>query len=135
MVRYHGTDGTDHSDRIGYWTTNPRDAWKPRPYQGRDLPRLSESQVRARLRRYDDRIEQGKQDKPTASDWSRFVDGFLDRTGRTIRDSSLKELRVSLETFGELADAKTPRAGTQQTAKRFVQQAKATGRNESTINK
>ena len=104
IVRYHATDGTDHSDRIGYWTRDPRDTWKPRPYQGRNLPRLSESQVRAKLRRYDDRVEHGKQDKPTASGWARFVDDYLDRTRGTIRDSTLTELRITLEAFGELAE-------------------------------
>ncbi len=96
---------------------------------------LPDSQIRTRRRRYDDQIEQGKQDKPLASEWTWIVDGFLERTRGTVRDSSLKELRVSLEVFGELAEPKTPRAVNQQAAKRFVQRAVDSGRSVSTVNK
>ena len=129
------TDGTDQGDCIGYWTADSRDRWQPRPYRGRTLPRLSETQARGRLRRYDERIEQGRQDKPVSTEWSRFIDDFVDRTHGTIRDTTLADYETTLSVFGELCDVKSPRAVDQRTAKRFVQAALESGRSRATVNK
>gem|GEM_PF-2363317 len=135
VVRYAATDGTDQGDCIGYWTADSRDRWQPRPYRGRTLPRLSESQAHSRLRTFDERIEHGKQDKPERTEWDRFVANFVDRTRATIRDSSLQELEITLRVFGELCEPKSPRAVDHRMAKRFVQFARETGRREATVNK
>ena len=135
VVRYAATDGTDQGDCIGYWTMDSRDRWQPRPYRGRTLPRLSETQACGRLRRFDERIEQGKQDKPVLTEWSRFTEDFLDRTRETIRDSSLKELRIALDVFGELCEPKSPRVVNQRMTKLFIQRSVGAAKREATINK
>ena len=135
VVRYLATDGTDQGDTIGYWTADPRDPWRPKQHAGRTLPRLSERQARDQLQKFNDRIERREQDKPAATRWELFVEDVLDRMRGTVRESSVKELRVSLEVFGELCTPPSPRAVDQRLAKRFVQRAKGTGRREATINK
>lgn len=135
IVRYQATDGTDQGDTIGFWTTDPRDTWRPKPHAGRTLPRISERQARDRLRKYNERIERGEQDKPAVTQWELFAEDFLDRTRGTVKESSIKELRVSLDVFGELCSPQSARAVNQLSVKKFIQQARATGRREATINK
>jgi hypothetical protein len=135
VVRYVATDGTDQGDTIGYWTVDPRDSWQPKKHAGRTLPRLSERQARDRLQKYNERIERSEQDKPVATGWTLFVEAVLDRTRGTVKESSIKELRVSLDVFGELSAPQSPRAVNQRMVKRFVQQARDTGRREATVNK
>jgi integrase len=135
VVRYTATDGTDQGDCIGYWTSDSRDPWQPRPYRGRTLPRLSETQARDLLRKFDERIEQGRQDKPQRTEWDQFAEDFVDRTRGTIRDTSLEILETTLRIFAELCEPGSPRAVDQRMAKRFVQLARESGRREATVNR
>ena len=135
VVRYVATDGTVQGNRLGYWTTDSRDRWEPRRYKGRTLPRLSESQARARMRRHDDLIEQGKQDKPDRTEWDQFIDEFVERNRGTVRDTTLGDYQAGMRVFGELSGVKSPRAVDRHTAKRFVQAAMESGRSHATVNK
>ena len=82
-----------------------------------------------------ERIEQGRQDKPVSTEWSRFIDAFVERTRGTIRDTTLSDYETTLSVFGELCDAKSPRAVDQRMAKRFVQATLESGRSPATVNK
>lgn len=135
VVRCIATDGTDQGDTIGYWTTDSRDAWRPRKYRGKRLPRLSEKQAHDCLRKFDEQIEHGKQDKPTSAEWAVFVGDFLNRTRGTVKITTLKEYRISLEVFGDLCAPSSPRTVNQRAVKRFIQRAKDSGRRDATVNK
>ena len=135
IVRYPNTNGeSSQCDRVGYFCA-PGDSWRPRAYNGRDLPRLTEREARDKLREYENKVAAGRQDKPDPTSWDAFAEQYIADTRQTVRESSLYIIELSLAKFGESCEPKSPREVDRAMVKRFVQKQRDAGQANATVAK
>ena len=133
VLRWTDGDGGRPQETIGYYR-EARDPWKPIRGADRRLTVKEAEQAR------DDKQEAIKngtaaaRPSPTARmPWAEFTATYIEATRGTMRDTSLKGLREALDTFGKIAEPKTPADVTAAMVKRFVQARRAEGRADATI--
>ena len=89
LVRTPTTDGrTAQCDSVGYWCDS-RDNWKPKPFKGKVLGRMTAKGAQDKLREAENQVEAGRQDKPELVGWDGFVQAYIRKNRKTVAESTL----------------------------------------------